>query len=293
MKNKFILLILTLLTIFVSSLFSDDLDEIKKRGELRHIGVPYANFITGLGDGLDVELIKGFSKYLGVEYIFISSSWSNEFGDLTGQNVKNGENSAIFLEKVQIKGDLIANGLTVLPWREEVINFSDPTFPSGVWLLAKADSSLTPIKPSNSIDEDIALVKKSLYGKSVLAIENTCLDPRLYKIEETTNATIVLQKSKKLELVDLVPALLKNDADATLLDVPDSLIAFDKWPGEIKVIGPISQKQTMAVAFRKNSPELLNEFNKYLKKIREDGTYNKLVRKYYPDVFDYYGDFFQ
>ncbi len=35
-----------------------DLDEIKKSGVLRHLGVPYANFVTGSGDGMDVELVS-------------------------------------------------------------------------------------------------------------------------------------------------------------------------------------------------------------------------------------------
>ena len=74
-----------------SFLFSKDLDEIRKSGELRHIGVPYANFITGLGDGLDVELIKGFSKHLGLKYKYIPSTWSTVFHDLTGKDENNNE----------------------------------------------------------------------------------------------------------------------------------------------------------------------------------------------------------
>ena len=35
---------------------ADDLREIRERGVLRHLGVPYANFVTGSGDGLDVEI---------------------------------------------------------------------------------------------------------------------------------------------------------------------------------------------------------------------------------------------
>lgn len=197
------------------------------------------------------------------------------------------------MDKTNIKGDLIANGMTILDWRKEVINFSNPTFPSGVWLLARSDSTLVPIKPTNSIEKDITLVKRSLFGKSVLAIENSCLDPRLYNMSKTTNANIILQKNKEIQSIDLIPILLRKAADTTLMDVPDVLIALEKWPGEIKVIGPISQNQLMGVAFRKTSPLLLNEFNKYLEKIKDDGTYNKIVLKYYPDVFQHYRSFFK
>lgn len=289
MRNIFFKLSI-LISLFSSLLFSNDLEDIKKNGELRHLGIPYANFITGSGDGLDVELIKGFAKYLNVEYKYVPTTWATLFGDLTGQNAQNSENGVRLLDKTPIRGDVIANGLTVLDWREKVVNFSTPTFPSGVWLIARSDSKLQPIIPSKSLSKDITLVKSYLSGKSVLAIENTCLDPRLYDLK-TTQANIILQ-SQKIQLNELVPAILNNTAETTLLDVPDALVALDKWPGEIKVIGPITNEQKMGVAFSKNSPLLLEEFNKYFKQIKENGTYNKLVEKYYPDVFNYYGNFF-
>ena len=37
-----------------------DLQEIRSRGELRHLGIRYANFVTGSGEGFDVELVQGF-----------------------------------------------------------------------------------------------------------------------------------------------------------------------------------------------------------------------------------------
>lgn len=282
---------LVLFFIFYNFLFSYDLEDVKKNGELRHLGIPYANFITGSGDGLDVEVMKGFAKHLNVEYKFISTSWANIFGHLNGQNVKYSENGIQLLDKKPIIGDVIASGMTILDWRKEIVDFSIPTFPSGVWLVARSDSTLNPIKPTKSLLKDISIVKSNLSGKSVLAIENTCLDPRLYNLKDS-KAEIIIQP-QEVKLNELIPAIINNNAETTLLDVPDALIALEKWPGEIKVIGPISEKQRMAVAFRKSSPLLLTEFNKYFKKIKENGTYDKLVEKYYPDVFYYYGDFFK
>ena len=60
----------------------------------------------------------------------------------------------------------------------------------------------------------------------------------------------------------------------------------------MKILGPVSEQQEMAVGFRKDSPELQGAFAKFFKKIQEDGTYTNLVKKYYPDVFYYYPDFF-
>ena len=78
----------------------------------------------------------------------------------------------------------------------------------------------------------------------------------------------------------------------TILDVPDALIALEKWPGKLKVLGPISMPQTMGAGFAKSSPLLRREFEQFMDKLREDGTYHRLVKKYYPIVFNYYPDFF-
>jgi hypothetical protein len=45
-----------------------DLQEIKSRGELRHLGIRYANFVTVDGKGFDVELVQGFARHIGVKY---------------------------------------------------------------------------------------------------------------------------------------------------------------------------------------------------------------------------------
>lgn len=267
-----------------------DLPDIQAAGVLRHLGVPYANFVSGKGDGLDVELIQGFAAELGVRYEFVETNWKNAFGDLTGQNARGAGSEAELLEKTPVRGDLLANGVTILDWRRQVVEFSDPTFPSGVWLIARADASLDPIRPTGRLGSDIGLVKAAINGRSVLALENTCLDPRLYALPDTGAEVRLLPHVRNLN--EIAPAVLRGDAETSLLDVPDALVALEKWPGELKIIGPVSEAQLMAVAFRRDSPQLREAFNQYLRRIRTDGTYLALVEKYYPAVPDYYSEFF-
>ncbi|KHT63820.1 ABC transporter substrate-binding protein [Photobacterium gaetbulicola] len=274
-----------------------DLAEIKERGVIRHIGVPYANFVSYIKtddfeslSGLDVEIVKGFAEFLGVKYEYVPAQWNDVVGKLTGQDALYLNNRIELGDKVSIQGDIIANGATVLDWREELVDFSVDYFPSAVWLVARADSSLTPIEPTGDINKDINIVKDLIDNKDVLAMEHSCLDPNLYNLYETGANIILPEPGRKLN--EMVPAILNNDAETTLLDVADTLIALEKWPGDIKVIGPISQDQRMAAAFRKNSPELRHAFNEYLTKIRNDGTYHKLIEKHYPSVFYFYGDYF-
>jgi ABC-type amino acid transport substrate-binding protein len=266
-----------------------DLQDVKKSGVLRHIGIPYANFVTGDGDGMDVELMQKFAKSLGVRYQYVKSDWDTIVGDLIGKKVKTGGETVEILTETPVRGDLIANGFTILPWRQTVVDFSRPTFPSQIWLVARADSKIRPIKPTNHIDRDIAQVKSLLKGRKVLALKKTCLDPDLYNLSATGADVVCFTGS----LNELAPAIINGVAEMTILDVPDALIALDKWPGKIKIIGPISPRQEMAAAFPKNSVQLREAFDQFLRQCRKDGSYDRIVKKYYPTAFAFFPEFFK
>ncbi len=268
---------------------ANDLPAVLQSGVLRHLGVPYANFVTGSGDGMDVELIQRFAASLGVKYQYVPTSWKDVIPDLVGKQVKADGDNAVIAGEHPVNGDLIANGLTFLPWRQKVVDYSTPTFPTQIWLLARADSTLQPIRPSGDIQVDIQAVKAQMPGRQILGKINTCLDPSLYGIAET-GASVTLFEGK---LNELAPATINGKAEATLLDVPDALIALDKWPGKVKVIGPLSGMQNMGVGFSKSSPQLRQAFNTFLQQCKKDGIYLSLVKKYYPAVFRYYPAFFK
>ena len=301
MKKEWLFSVVRLIIAFFSisccvsgSASAGDLTEIRERGVLRHLGISYANFVRQTNEGvsgLDVELMQLFAQHLGVRYESVPTTWSKAFGDLTGKQIRKEGDLVTEEGETPVRGDLIANGLTILPWREKLVNFSIPTFPTGVWLIARADSPLTPIVPSGKIETDIENVRGLLKGSRVLTMKGTCLDPELYGLN-TTGADIHFYTASE-NLDEIAPAILAGVAESTLLDIPDALIALQKWSGDIKVIGPISSPQLMGVAFAKNSPDLLNEFNRFFQILWENGTYKELVRKYYPTVFLYLNDFFE
>ena len=65
--------------------------------------------------------------------------------------------------------------------------------------------------------------------------------------------------TKNTNLNEMVPALINRQADFTLLDVPDAILDLERWTGQIKVIGPISDHQDLAAAFPKASPQLRDQ----------------------------------
>ena len=41
------------------------------------------------------------------------------------------------------------------------------------------------------------------------------------------------------------------------------------------------------------SPELREAFNKFLKQTQRDGSYSRIVKKYYPTAYAFFPDFFK
>ncbi|MBV5296852.1 MAG: transporter substrate-binding domain-containing protein [Rhodoferax sp.] len=290
LKKSCLLMGAMVLAAVVSAVNAADLKDIQARGELRHLGIKYANFVTGSGDGFDVELTQGFAKHIGVKYTLVYSDFYNVIRDVLGKDVVRKGAEVTLTGDFPVKGDMIATGFTMLPWREAVLLYSKPTFPSQVLLVARADSSFTPIKGSKDLPKDILETKAMIGKNSLLVMERTCLDPANYALK---GVGIDLKSyTKNTNLNEMVPALLNKEAELTLLDVPDAILDLKKWAGKIKVIGPISEHQDLAAAFPKDAPELRKSFDEYLVKAKADGSYDKLVDKYYPGIRRYFPEFF-
>jgi len=285
MKRKKIILCFGMAFLFLlqAPLATADLKEIREAGVIRHLGVPYANFVTGDGDGLDVEIIQRYAQTLGVKYEYVSTSWARVIADLSGVNVLPRGDSVEIAGPAPVRGDIIGNGLTVLKWRSQVIDFSSPYFPTAIWVIARDDSGLKPLQPTGDTAKDIEVTRLILAGKEVLGIPSTCVDPQLYGLKDVKP----LYK-EGLNLNDLAAVIVKGEAHVAILDVPDALVALEKYPGKLKVLGTITDKQEMAFGISKTSPELLNSFNAFLRRLSVDGSLTKLILKYYPRLPHYF-----
>ncbi|MEI6559751.1 MAG: transporter substrate-binding domain-containing protein [Rhodospirillaceae bacterium] len=288
-RTKAAAALVALLGLFSLSVAADDLQDVLARGELRHLGVFYANFVTAAGDGFDVEIVRGFARHLGVRYRLVDSDFPAVMRDLLGREIVHSGDQVTLAGDYPIRGDLIAAGFTILPWRERVVLYSEPTFPSQVLLVGPADSPVMPIRGSARLADDIARTKALIAGQSLLVMLKTCLDPANYGL---TGLGLDLRPyTRSSNLNEMVPALLAGGADLTLLDLPDVVIDLQKWAGRIKVIGPISAEQKMAAAFRPSGRALRDAFNDYLRQIKADGSFGLLVKRYYPGVLDYFPEF--
>ena len=292
--GQFVVLVRLFLALLLSGWMlpsgAQDLAEVRASGVLRHLGVPYARFVISGSEGFDVEIVQLFAKSIGVRYEYVAADWNNVIQDLIGQDLEY-KPTMRATGRRPIRGDIIGNGLTILPSREKVIDYSVPTFPSAVWLLARSDSPVKPIVPSGTLATDIQATKAKLSLGSTYVMDNSCLDPKLYELEGKGFRLERFTKSTNLN--DIVPALLKKESEMTLLDVPDIIVSMEKWPSQIKVIGPVSGEQLMGVGFRKTSPALRQAFNDFFIKTQEDGTYMRLIQKYYRSAPRYLPEYFK
>lgn len=270
---------------------ADDLDDVRARGELRHLAIPYANFVDGADGGFDVDIVKDFAAGLGVRYVQVPSDFYSVARDLLGQDVVRDGDDARLTGAYPQRGDVIASGFTILPWRAKIMLFSDPTFPSQVWLVARADSAHRPIKGGAALADDIAETKAMIGTASLLVMEKTCLDPANYGL--TGRGLDLRAYTRSANPNEMTPALLNGEAELTLLDVPDALLDLKKWAGRIKVLGPVSEEQELGAAFRPSGPALRDAFNAHLSRMRADGRYDALVDKYYPAIRGVLPAFFQ
>ncbi|MDD3473318.1 MAG: transporter substrate-binding domain-containing protein [Syntrophaceae bacterium] len=283
MKSLLMALVTFLSWVVMIPVCSADLDQIMAKRELSHLGVPYANFVTGDGEGLDAAIIKLYCKKIGVNYVYVKTDWDTVISDLSGKKFKMQGGKVEITGEAPIKGDIIGNGLTVIPWRQQIINYSTPYFPSAIWVIAKADSPIKPIQPTSDPKKDVEATRDLLKGKEVLGIKNTCVDLDLYNLSDSKPIY-----KEGITLNDLAAALIKGAAEISILDVPDSLVALSKFPGKIKILGSITGKQDMGFGFSKESPQLLASFNDFLAELRASGELSQLILKYYPGIDNYF-----
>ncbi len=268
-----------------------DLPEVLVRGELRHLGEYYGNFITGTGDGLTVDLMRGFADFLGVRYRFIPTSFKQGLEGLLGQKVVWHKEIPSLKENedVPLQGDVIAGGFVALPSRGRVVAFSKPIFISQLWVIAKKELSVKPIVPSGSMSKDIQNTITKIRGFSVLGI------PGYY----VSNSSLWLEEGHCVLVPfygvfgELIPGLLKSKAQLAFVDMTGVILGTLRWPGKVKVVGPLSPPYYVSAFFRKSFPRLREAFNDYLRRIQENGKYMELIDRYFPSAKFYFPDFFK
>ncbi|MFX3623350.1 MAG: glutamate ABC transporter substrate-binding protein [Ectobacillus sp.] len=228
------------------------LEQIKKRDKLI-VGVKYdtnlfglKNPSTGKVEGFDVDVAKALAKDL------LGDEKKVELKEVTSKTripmLKNGDI------------DMIIATMTITEERKKEVDFSDVYFKAGQALLVKKGS---PIK-------GIEDVKK---GVKVLAVKGSTSSQNIRaKAPEAT----VLEFENYSEAFT---ALKAGQGDALTTD-NSILYGMQKQDPNYQIVGDIFTDEPYGIAVRKGEKELVDAVNKFLKKVKENGEYDKMYEKW-------------
>jgi cystine transport system substrate-binding protein len=207
---------------------------------------PFSYHEGGAGDltGYDVDVVTAVAEKLDLDVKFEETQWDGIFAGLEAGRF-----------------DIIANQVSINEDREEKYTLSEPyTVSPGVLIVAKDNTDIT------SLDD--------LEGKTT-AQSNTS---NWYAVAEGAGATVEAVEG----WAQAVELLEQGRIDAT---VNDKLTYLDylktKPDAGIKIVAETEEASHSAFALKKGSDDLVEEINKALAELSEDGTLAELSEKYF------------
>ncbi|TCP25974.1 amino acid ABC transporter substrate-binding protein (PAAT family) [Scopulibacillus darangshiensis] len=251
-KKGFILLLVMILSISALAACGSDSAGGKKEDKTLIVAtdnsfVPfeYSDKDSGEMKGFDIDLMKAIAKEAGLKIKFKPMKFD---GIVPGLKSK--------------RWDMGIAGMSITDERKKSIDFSDPYYESGLIIGVQADN--TDIKGS----EDLA-------GKKVSTKTGTTSQDYLKnKIPEAKSVAFP-------EINQAYQELSAGRVDATLYDMPNlAYYIKTKAKGKIKMVGKKMTAESYGIGFPKGS-DLVGKVNKALKTIRDNGTYDKIYKKWF------------
>ncbi|HEY4399455.1 MAG TPA: transporter substrate-binding domain-containing protein [Lactobacillaceae bacterium] len=212
------------------------------------------NTATGKPEGFDIDIADAVTKKIGQQ---IGKELKIEYVPVTAtskmQLLKNGN----------IDGTV--STVTITDERKKIIDFTDPYFDAGQAILVKNGSGIKSVKDLNN--------KKY----TVLAITGTTAVDTLKEFAPKTRALLVSDYGQAMA------ALKSGQGDAITTDNAILYGLAVQNPG-YSVVGGTFTNQPYGIAFDKGQTKMTAATNKALKELIADGTYNKLIDKWFGGV---------
>ncbi len=198
---------------------------------------------TGKLTGFDVEIAEEIASRLGVEAEFLETQWDAMFAGLDAKRF-----------------DMVANQVGINPERQESYEFSDPYITSTAVLVVPKGSDIQAFEDlegklsAQSLTSNYAETAKS-FGAEIEGVEGF-------------NQAIELLNSGRV--------------DATVNDNLTVLDFLKQRPeANIEVVAKADDAAQSALLFRKGSETMIEEVNKALSEMIEDGTYEEISNKWF------------
>ncbi len=241
-------------TMTLANVYAGALDEIQKRGVLR-VGMEpgYMPFelTNKKGEiiGFDVDMAKRMAKAMDVKLELVSTAWD-------------GIIPALLTDKF----DILMSGMTLTQQRNMSINFAQPYIVIGQSVLVskKFEGTISSYKDLND--------PKYTVG-SKLGTTGEQATKRLIP-----NAKYISYETEQEGVLELI----NGKVDAFVYDLPYNAIAFAERGGKkINHIDTPFTYEPLAWAVKKGDHDFLNWLNNFLFQVKNDGTYDKIYKKWF------------
>lgn len=201
---------------------------------------------TELGyDGFDIELAVAIAEDLGLEPTVATPGWDAITGGLAFEDGQ---------------CDVAAASITILPEREENVDFSEPYFNGEQALLVKNDSGI-------STWEDLASVAVQTGTTGEIYVQENWEGVEIVSFEEAAGPYLALDA---------------GEVDGVLFDLVSQQDVADN-DDTVSVVETYATDEEYGLA-TKDAPELLAAINESLAELRENGTYDDIYGKWFPEA---------
>jgi len=197
----------------------------------------------GRRTGFDIELAEALAAAMARRLEWIDADFKALIPALTSR-----------------RADLAVSAIYITDERRKLVDFSDPYFAGGLVVLT---TRAGPIKSLKDLDGKKVTVQVGT--KSVGWLKDNY--PKVERIEVEKNQ----------EMFNLVEI---GRADAAVTGKPAAKVFAQAKPA-LHVLDEQLTTEDYGIAIRKDAPELRSAVNAALKKIKADGTYDKLVQKWF------------
>jgi len=198
-------------------------------------------------DGFDIELAAAIAGELGLEPTVATPGWDAITGGLAFEDDQ---------------CDIAAASITILPEREENIDFSDPYFTGEQALLVKADSGISTWEDLENVAAQTGTTGE-IYAQENWEGEGV----EIVSFDDAAGPYLALDAGEVEGVIfDLVPQQDVADND-------DTVVVVETYDTE--------EEYGLAT---KDTPNLLAAINDTLAQFREDGTYDDIYDKWFPEA---------
>ncbi|WP_426394656.1 glutamine ABC transporter substrate-binding protein [Ralstonia sp. R-29] len=199
---------------------------------------------NGKHTGFDIDLIEALARTMGRPV---------EWTDIDFKGLVPGLISRRF--------DVAISGIYITPERKKVVDFTEPYYHGG--LVAMVKQGNTAIKTP----ADLAGKKVSVQvgTKSVNYLKENY--PQVERVEVEKN-------EQMFNLVEI------GRADAAVTGRPAAAYYVKMRPG-LRLVEPALTTEEYGIAVRRDQPELTKALNAALAKIKADGTYDQILKKWF------------